>query len=56
MANVGKLPVADLLLACREQLESNCAVMFLRALAAAGIMETADEHLPVLQFLAKSEG
>ncbi|KAL3159946.1 OTU domain, ubiquitin aldehyde binding [Trebouxia sp. C0009 RCD-2024] len=56
LANVGKLPVADLVLACQQQIESNRMVMFLRAITAAGIMETGDEHLPVLQCLTDSEG
>lgn len=56
LANVGKLPVADLVLVCQQQKESNCMVMFLRAVTAAGIMETGDEHLPVLQCLTDSEG
>ncbi len=54
LANVGKLPVADLVLACQEQLASNAAVMFLRAVTAAGFMETGDDQLPILQFLTES--
>lgn len=56
MVNTEKVPVADLLLVCRQQRDSDSMVLFLRAITAAGIANKSDELLECLQCMTESFG
>lgn len=56
VVNTEKVPVADLLLVCRQQRDSDSMVLFLRAITAAGIANKSDELLECLQCMTESFG
>lgn len=54
LMNVGNLPVADLVLVCQQQRESDSMVLFLRAVTAAGFILESDNLLAYLRCLTDS--
>lgn len=54
--NVEKLAVADLLLVCQQQTESDSMVLFLRAITAASFMTSSADMLSIMEGLTDSDG
>lgn len=55
MTNTEKLPVADQLLVCQQQTDSD-SMLFLRAVTAAGLVKKSEEVLVSFEFLTDSFG